>query len=189
VGLLSGPFAGGVGGTPPRCIRRVSCSMNTRTYSRFSSTVSTGKKSTARIPAAWACRNCRQVEPARRGAGSMPAARRISQTVDCATVTPSFVASPWTRRYPHSRFSFAGRTTRRAMLGTVGGRPGLAPVARVVLARSQLAVSGQQRRRRHSDDFGKAATWYEPASAANHTCGARLLDLAWTACRVGIIAE
>ena len=83
------------------------------------------KKSTARIPAAWACRNCRQVGPARRGAESIPAARRISQTVDGATVTPSFVTSPWIRRYPHSEFSFASRTTRRAMLGTVGGRPGL----------------------------------------------------------------
>ena len=30
---------------------------------------------------AWACRNCRQVGPARRGAGPMPGARRISQTV------------------------------------------------------------------------------------------------------------
>ena len=61
--------------TPPRCIRRVLCSMNTSTYSRFSSTVSTCRKSTARIPAAWACRNCRHVGPERRGAGSMPAAQ------------------------------------------------------------------------------------------------------------------
>src|SRR5207302_1601913 len=29
---------------------------------------------------------------------------------DCATVTPSFVTSPWIRRYPHSGFSFASRT-------------------------------------------------------------------------------
>ena len=36
------------------------------------------RKWTARIPAAWACRNCRQVGPLRRGAGSIPAARRIS---------------------------------------------------------------------------------------------------------------
>ena len=34
----------GLAVTPPRCIRRVPCSMNTRTYSRFSSTVSTWKK-------------------------------------------------------------------------------------------------------------------------------------------------
>ena len=90
----------GLAVTPPRCIRRVPCSMNTRTYSRFSSTVSTWKKSTARIRDASARRNCRQVGPARRGAGSMPAERRISQTVDGATATPSFVTSPWIRRYP-----------------------------------------------------------------------------------------
>jgi len=54
----------------------------------------------------------------------MPAARRISCTVDGATVTPSLVSSPWIRRYPHSGFSIASRTTRRAMLRAVGGRPG-----------------------------------------------------------------
>ena len=111
--------------TPPRCIRRVPCSMKTRTYSLFSSTVSTCRKSTARIPSAWARRNCRQVGPERRGAGSMPAACRIFQTVDGAIVTPSFVSSPWMRRCPHSGFSFARRTTRRVMPGPVGGRPGM----------------------------------------------------------------
>jgi hypothetical protein len=69
----------------------------------------------ARSPAAWACRNCRQVGPDRRGAGSMPAACRISHTVDGATARPGFVSSPWIRRYPHSGFSFARRTTRPAM--------------------------------------------------------------------------
>src|ERR1017187_7540745 len=58
--------------TPPRCIRRLPCAMNTRTYSRLSSTESTCRKSTPTIPAAWACRNCRHVGPDRRGAGSMP---------------------------------------------------------------------------------------------------------------------
>ena len=111
--------------TPPRCIRRVPCSMNTRAYSLLRSTVSTCRKSTATIPAAWACRNSRQPGPERRGAGPIPAACRISHTVDGATVTPSFVSSPWIRRCPHSGFSFARRTTRRAMPGTTGGRPGL----------------------------------------------------------------
>ena len=55
----------------------------------------------------------------------MPAARRISQTVDGATVTPGFVSSPWIRRCPHSGFSFARRTMSRVMPGTVGRRPGL----------------------------------------------------------------
>jgi hypothetical protein len=35
----------------------------------------------------------------RRGAGSMPAARRISHMVDAAIVTPSFVSLPSIRRY------------------------------------------------------------------------------------------
>ena len=87
--------------------------------------MSTCRKSTATIPAAWACRNCRQLGPERRGAGLMPAARRISHTVEGATVTPSFVSSPWIRRCPRSGFSFARRTISRAMLGIVGGRPGL----------------------------------------------------------------
>ena len=111
--------------TPPRCIRRVPSSMNTRTYSLLRSTVSACRKPSARIPAAWACRNCRQVGPERRGAGSMPAACRISQTVDGATVTPSLASSPWMRRCPHSGFSFARRTTRRVMPGPAGGRPGV----------------------------------------------------------------
>ena len=110
---------------PLRCIRRVPCSMNTSTYSLLNSTVCTCRKSTARIPAACAARNCRHVGPERRGAGSMPAARRISQTVDGAIFTPSFVSSPWIRRCPHSGFSLARRTTKRAMPGAVGGRPGL----------------------------------------------------------------
>jgi hypothetical protein len=97
----------------------------TNTYKRLNSTVSTCRKSTARIPAAWACRNCRHVGPERRGAGSMPAARRISHTVDGAILTPSFASSPWMRRCPHSGFSFARRTTRRPTLGTTCGRPGL----------------------------------------------------------------
>jgi hypothetical protein len=70
--------------TPPRCIRRVPFSMNTRTCSLFSSAVSTCRKSTAGTPAACAWRNCRHVGPARRGAGPMPAARRIP--------------TPWTAR-------------------------------------------------------------------------------------------
>jgi len=52
----------------------------------------------------------------------MPAVRRISQTADCATVTPSLVTSPWIRRYPHSGFSFASRTMMPAMLANLTDR-------------------------------------------------------------------
>jgi hypothetical protein len=50
----------------------------------------------------------------------MPAVRKISHTVDGATATPIFASSPCIRRYPHSGFSFARRTARRAMLRAVG---------------------------------------------------------------------
>ena len=132
-GQVRQPFAGaeigrvvdGCLGPEGPCIRRVPCSMNTSTYRRLHSTVSTCRKSTARIPAAWVYRNCRQVRAERRGAGSTPAARRISQTVDGATAMPSFANSPWIRRWPHSGFSRARRGTSRLILGVAGGRPGL----------------------------------------------------------------
>ena len=38
---------------------------------------------------------------------------------------PGLASSPWIRRCPHSGFSLASRTARRAIPGTVGGRPGL----------------------------------------------------------------
>jgi hypothetical protein len=46
--------------------------------------------------------NCRHVGPVRRGAGSMPAARRISHTVDGDTAMPSLASSQWMRRCPQS---------------------------------------------------------------------------------------
>jgi len=60
--------------------------------------VSTWAKSIARI--AWACavKNCRQLGPDRWGAGSMPAAFKIFQTVEAATWWPSPTSSPWMRR-------------------------------------------------------------------------------------------
>ena len=96
-----------------------------------------GQKPAARIAAAWACRNCRQAGPGRRGGGSMPAACRISPMVDGAAVTPSVARSPWIRRCPHRGFSCARRITRRAVPGTAGGRPGLRrPLVPYLLAAS-----------------------------------------------------
>jgi hypothetical protein len=47
---------------------------------------------------AWERRNCDQVGPVRRGAGSIPAFLRISQAVDAATFTPRPASSPWILR-------------------------------------------------------------------------------------------
>ena len=126
-----------------------------------SSTVSTCRKSTARIPAAWARRNCRQVGPERRGAGSTPAACRISQTVDGATVMPSFTSSSWIRRCPQR--ILPGQAQHQP-LDTRGGRrtAGPAPPARVVLLRRQPAVPGQQRRGRDREYLGPTPAWHNP---------------------------
>jgi hypothetical protein len=81
------------------------------------------EKSHARMP--WACAdNCRQVRPARRGAGSMPVRLSSSHTVLGATRYPSCASSPWTRRYPHVGFSAAIRRIRRRSAGDLDGRPG-----------------------------------------------------------------
>ena len=53
---------------PAGCTRRVPCSMKSSTYRRRKNTVSTWKKSVARIVFAWASRNVRQVSPDRVGA-------------------------------------------------------------------------------------------------------------------------
>ena len=60
--------------------------------------MSTWKKSTAAIVLAWADRNCFQLADARCGAGSMPAAWRISQMVEGAILWPRPVSSPQIRR-------------------------------------------------------------------------------------------
>jgi hypothetical protein len=54
--------------------------------------------SMARMPWAWALRNCFHVGPERRSAGSIPAACRISHTVEAAIRWPSLTSSPWIRR-------------------------------------------------------------------------------------------
>ncbi|WP_202970614.1 hypothetical protein [Saccharothrix sp. ALI-22-I] len=52
------------------------------------------EKSVAMMLVDWAVRNSRQVGPARRGAGSMPAACRICRTVEGAIRWPSRAGSP-----------------------------------------------------------------------------------------------
>jgi len=53
------------------------------------------------MPRACAVRNCCQVGPGRRGAGSIPASCRICHTVEAAIGWPSLTNSPCTRRCPH----------------------------------------------------------------------------------------
>jgi hypothetical protein len=59
------------------CTVRVWVSITNSTNTRRSSTVSTWRKSQAGMPASWACRNCRHLGDARRGAGPKPTAARI----------------------------------------------------------------------------------------------------------------
>jgi hypothetical protein len=98
--------------------------MNASTYTRVSSTVSTTRKSQARIACAWAAKNCRQLGPARRGVGSLPVACRISHTVEAAIVYSSRASSPWIRLWPQVGFSRAIRRISVLSDATVDGRPG-----------------------------------------------------------------
>ena len=75
--------------TPSMCTARVWISKTNNTYTRWSSTVSTCKKSHARMPDAWAARSCRQAGAARRGAGPSPAAARIRRMVPSPIRYPS----------------------------------------------------------------------------------------------------
>ena len=74
--------------TPRMCTRRVACSMTKNAYSRRRVIVSRWNRPHARIACAWARRNSDQGGPARRGAGSTPAAWRIVQTVEAPIWTP-----------------------------------------------------------------------------------------------------
>ena len=69
---------------PPRCTRRVQISMKHNTWNRRNVAVSTHAKSVAMTPLAWVRMNCAQVDPVGCRVGSIPAVRRIVQTVDAA---------------------------------------------------------------------------------------------------------
>jgi hypothetical protein len=87
-GLLHRPLAGGFAVTPPRCIRRVPCSMNTRTCSLLNSTESTCRKADGQDPGGLGVQELPPGRARAARAGSTPVARRISRTVDGATLTP-----------------------------------------------------------------------------------------------------
>ena len=96
-GHLRGPLAGRMEHAARLWIRRVACSMTTRTWTFVPSRRSAVKKSQAMMPSAWDRRKLAQVTGLRRGATSTLAFLRISQTVEAAMVTPSPASSPWIR--------------------------------------------------------------------------------------------
>jgi hypothetical protein len=117
--------------------------------------VSTCRKSTARIPAACAWRSCRHVGPCGAAPGRCPR--------HAGSPTP-WTARPSPRAWLVRRGSGGVPTADSLSPGErQGGRcPGPSAggrawaVARVVLARGQPAMPGQQRRGRDGEDFGPA---------------------------------
>lgn len=99
-----------------------------------------------------------QVGPVRRGAGSMPAAWRISHTVDAAMGWPSRASSPWIRLCPP--WVLPSQTQHRLLECSPGRRPpgAGAPRAVIPLRRDELAGPGQQGARREGEDLGPAVT-------------------------------
>ncbi len=111
--------------TPAMWTRLVESSMKNSTKSVLSITVSTVKKSVARMPDAWVRRNARQFGSGPREAGPSPERRRIERIVVAPMRIPSLRSSPWMRRHPQRRFSRPSRRIRARISGSVWGRPGL----------------------------------------------------------------
>jgi hypothetical protein len=88
----------GCGVAPRTRIRRVACLMTASTHKRAPVKVMVSKKSQASKAPACAQRKSAQVVEVRWGAGPIPASRRISQTVEAATLMPRTSSSPWMRR-------------------------------------------------------------------------------------------
>lgn len=69
-------------------------------------------------------KDCRQVGPDRRGAGSSPTSLRIFHTVDAATVYPSPASYHGYAVNPTTSSPRAISTTNRRIITAVDGRPG-----------------------------------------------------------------
>ena len=111
--------------TPRICTYREPTSITKKQYRRCKVTAqSTWKKSVARMVAAWACRNCRQVVSVFRfGAGGIRRALRTRRIVEAPTRWPSLSSSPWMRWYPQPWFSVASRSMSAVISALTGGRP------------------------------------------------------------------
>jgi hypothetical protein len=120
----------------------------------------------------------------------VPAACRISQTVDGATVTPSLVSSPWMRRCPPQWILFRQADDEAGDARSCRRAAGRAPLARVVFARSQPAVPGQQRRWRNREDAGPAAAGDQACQRAEpHPAGRAVPDPAGVAAQRRVLAR
>jgi hypothetical protein len=103
---------------PRMWTRRVETSSTNSTSRRLSKTVSAWNKSQAKIPSAWAARNCCQVRLAQRGAGSIPHRLRSSHTV---------LGARFVQAGPVHRGCTAGPTSGCRLPSAGSGDAGLAP--------------------------------------------------------------
>ena len=111
----------------------------------------------------------RRVDAARRGSasGSRSSRRRVpTRRSQIAFIrgawTPSLVSSPWMRPVSPQGILFRQAGDEPGDAWSCRRAAGRAPLARVVFARDQPAVPGQQRRWRNREDGGPAPAGYEP---------------------------
>jgi len=139
------------------------------------STVSTWTKSTAMMPRACAARNCLQVGPTRRGAGSIPASREdppyrgsgdlVAEPDQLALHPPVPPGGALRGDADHELADRGGR-----------GRPPGTTAARVVpLARDNPPVPGEQRRRGHREHLAPPAAGNQPRQRCKPQPVARLV--------------
>ncbi len=148
------------------CRRLVPCSRNTSAYSLVPSAVPGWKKSAAMIPSARAARNSRQVGPARRGAGPVPAASRISRTVEAAIRCPSRANSPWDPSVPPPRV-LLGRPQNKRLDRPSGGRASGASACGVIPPGSdEPAVPGEQGAWGDREDLAPASPGCQPGEGS-----------------------
>ena len=113
------------------------------------------------MPRACVVRNCFQVGPVRRGAGSIPAACRICHTVEAAIGWPILTSSPCTRRCP--QVGFCRHADHELADRGCGGRSLRMPSAGVVpFAVDQPPVPGEQRCRGHREHPAPSAPRDQP---------------------------
>jgi len=122
-GLLGCPRARRRAVTPRMCTARVWISITNKTYRRWSSTVSTCRKSQARIPDAWAARNCRQGGGARRGAGPSPAQPGSGGSFPPLPGTRRRATRPECAGNPSAGSTAPSCSTRPRTSAGTGGRP------------------------------------------------------------------